>query len=86
LRLLALLIHTFLNPLEIVPGILVGLFARRMWQAASGGAIIGAAAILVTEHLHQSPLQLRPAVTGAIVCGAWASLAFWLRRWLHGAK
>ena len=86
MRILFYLIQTLLDPLGIVLGLAIGLLARRAWQAGWGGALAGAAAVLIKAHLAQSAIQLRPAVTGAIVCAAWAVLAFWLRRWLRGSK
>jgi hypothetical protein len=85
-RILAYLIQTFLDPLGVVLGLVTGALARRAWQAGWGGALVGAVAILVKAHLDQSAIQLRPAVTGAIVSAAWALLAFWLRRWLRGSR
>lgn len=86
MRIIAWLIHTFLDPLGMGLGVVFGLITRRIWQAAVVGALLGAAAALIAGYLHQMPVEERPIVTGAIVCGTWAWLAFWLRRWLHASK
>lgn len=83
LRILAYLIRTFLDPLGIVPGIVAGLPARRSWQAGWGGAAAGALVAVAMVYFHHSRLQLRPAITAAIVSGAWGLVVFWIRRWLR---
>lgn len=86
MRILAYLIHTFLDPFGIVPGILAGVLARRAWQAGWGGAGAGAIVTAAIAHLHGSQIQLRPMVTAAIVSGVWGLATFWLRRWLRIPK
>jgi hypothetical protein len=83
MRVLFWLIHTFLDPVGIIVGILAGLPARRLWQAGWGGAAAGAIVAAAVAWFQHSHPQLRPTVTAAIVSGAWGAVAFWLRRWLR---
>jgi hypothetical protein len=82
LRILAYLIHTFLDPLGILPGIIAGLPARKLWQAGWGGAAAGAIVTAAAAYFHHSHILLRSIVTAAIVSAAWGMVTLWLRRWL----
>jgi hypothetical protein len=83
----AVLLAKLLDPVVIVLAAAAGALSRTWWHVLGAALLVAAVAelILVTTQVTRS---LHPAIflIGFLAAGAWASLAFVLRRWRSASR